>query len=74
MGSQAQAMCSTPRREPWNKGKRIGQKPPLRPKHLGRSVPDCRWTDRAIWQSILTLPPMLMVSFRAPRADYCKGA
>ena len=22
------------RREPWNKGKLIGQKPPLRPKHL----------------------------------------
>jgi hypothetical protein len=28
----AQAMSSTPRREPWNKGKLIGQKPPLRPK------------------------------------------
>ncbi len=27
-------MSSTPRREPWNKGKFIGQKPPLRPKHL----------------------------------------
>jgi len=27
-------MASTPRREPWNKGKFIGQKPPLRPKHL----------------------------------------
>jgi len=25
---------SGPRREPWNKGKLIGQKPPLRPKHV----------------------------------------
>ena len=34
MDIQAQAMPSTPRREPWNKGKLIGQKPPLRPKHV----------------------------------------
>ena len=34
MDIQAQAMHSTPRREPWNKGKLIGQKPPLRPKHV----------------------------------------
>ena len=34
MEIQAQTMSSTPRREPWNKGKFIGQKPPLRPKHL----------------------------------------
>ena len=34
METQAQAMSSTPRREPWNKGKLIGQKPPLRPKHV----------------------------------------
>ena len=34
MEIQAQAMSSTPRREPWNKGKLIGQKPPLRPKHV----------------------------------------
>ena len=33
MEIHAQAMPSTPRREPWNKGKLIGQKPPLRPKH-----------------------------------------
>ena len=31
---QAQTINSTPRREPWNKGKLIGQKPPLRPKHV----------------------------------------
>ena len=31
---QAQVVSSTPRREPWNKGKLIGQKPPLRPKHV----------------------------------------
>ena len=34
MEIQAQTMSSTPRREPWNKGKLIGQKPPLRPKHV----------------------------------------
>jgi len=34
METEAQTMSSTPRREPWNKGKLIGQKPPLRPKHL----------------------------------------
>ena len=34
METQAQAMSSMPRREPWNKGKLIGQKPPLRPKHV----------------------------------------
>jgi hypothetical protein len=34
MEIQAQTMSSTPRREPWNKGRLIGQKPPLRPKHV----------------------------------------
>src|SRR5437879_3271649 len=34
MEMQAQVMSPTPRREPWNKGKLIGQKPPLRPKHV----------------------------------------
>jgi integrase len=34
MDYQAQRTTSTPRREPWNKGKFIGQKPPLRPKHV----------------------------------------
>jgi integrase len=34
MEIQAQAMPSEPRRQPWNKGKLIGQKPPLRPKHV----------------------------------------
>ena len=34
METQAQAMSSMPGREPWNKGKLIGQKPPLRPKHV----------------------------------------
>ena len=57
MEIQTQAMSSTPRREPWNKGKRIGQKPPLGQNMYGRSVPDCRWTDGcetwqcSIWQS-----------------------
>ena len=34
MEVQAQTISSTPRREPWNKGKLIGQKPRLRPKHV----------------------------------------
>jgi hypothetical protein len=34
MEIEAQAMPSKPRREPWNKGKLIGQKPPLRAKHV----------------------------------------
>ena len=34
METQAQAMSLMPRREPWNKGKLVGQKPPLRPKHV----------------------------------------
>ena len=34
METQAQTMSSTPPREPWNKSKLIGQKPPLRPKHV----------------------------------------
>jgi integrase len=34
METQAQTTAPTPRREPWNKGKLVGQKPPLRPKHV----------------------------------------
>jgi len=34
METQAQTTSPAPRREPWNKGKLIGQKPPLRPKHV----------------------------------------
>src|SRR3974390_2078679 len=34
METQAQTTSQTPRREPWNKGKLIGQKPPFRPKHV----------------------------------------
>jgi hypothetical protein len=34
METQAQTTSATPRREPWSKGKLIGQKPPLRPKHV----------------------------------------
>ena len=34
MEMQAQVMSAKPRRAPCNKGKLIGQKPPLRPKHV----------------------------------------
>ena len=30
-------LLKRPTRTPWNKGKLIGAKPPLRPKHSGRS-------------------------------------
>ena len=39
METQAQTTSARLRREPWNKGKIIGQKPPLRPNMYGRSVP-----------------------------------
>jgi hypothetical protein len=34
MQDPAQASPPTQHREPWNKGKLIGAKPPLRPKHV----------------------------------------
>lgn len=34
MEDRAQANSATPKREPWNKGKLIGAKPPLRPRHV----------------------------------------
>src|SRR6202007_3091737 len=34
METEPQTINSTPPRDPWNKGKLIGQKPPLRPKHV----------------------------------------
>src|SRR5205823_3420794 len=47
----ARCRHASPRREPWNKGKLIGQKPPLRPKHVWSIRPDCRWTGaRATWR------------------------
>src|SRR6516225_3280865 len=42
MEIQAQAMPAKPRREPWNKGKLIGQKPPFRLKHV--------WSIRTRWR------------------------
>src|SRR5207302_8227437 len=47
MEIQAQTMSSTSRREPWNKGKLIGQNPPLRPKHLWSIAPSRYAVDRA---------------------------
>jgi hypothetical protein len=46
MKIQAKTMSSTPRRDPWNKGKFIGQKPPLRQSTFGRSAPDCKMDGR----------------------------
>ena len=42
MDNQGQTNPSKPRVEPWNKGKLIGQKPPLRPKHV--------WSIRTLLQ------------------------
>jgi hypothetical protein len=51
MEIEPQAMPSKPQREPRNKGKLIGQKPPLRPKHIGRFVPDCSLrSGRETWR------------------------
>jgi integrase len=53
MEIQAQAIPSKPRKEPWNKGKLIGQKPPLRPKHVwsirSRSQMERRTRDLAMF-------------------------
>jgi hypothetical protein len=50
---QAQTIAPTPRREPWSKGKLIGQKPPLRPKHVWsirtRLQMDARTRDLAMF-------------------------
>jgi hypothetical protein len=50
---QPQTTSPTPRRQPWNKGKLIGQKPPLRPKHVWsirtRLQMDGRTRDLAIF-------------------------
>ena len=55
METQAQNTSSTPRRGPWNKGKLIGQKPPLRPKHVWsirtRLQMDGRTRDLAMFKS-----------------------
>jgi hypothetical protein len=34
MHDSENSILSTPKRMPWNKGKLIGAKPPLRPKHV----------------------------------------
>ena len=49
---------SGPKRAPWNKGKLIGAKPPLRPKHVwsilpsSRSMPALATSRCSIWRSI----------------------
>jgi len=71
MESQAQAMCSTPRRRALEQGQAHWPEATVAAKTFGSIRTRLQMDGRAIWQSILTLPPMLMVSFRAPRADYC---
>ena len=44
-------ICHPGRNTPWNKGKLIGAKPPLRPKHVCRSAPSCKSrNESAIWR------------------------
>ena len=50
METEAQAMPSKPRREPWNKGKLIGQKPPLRPKHVWSIRTRLQMDGRETWR------------------------
>jgi len=40
------------RREPWNKGKLIGPKPPLRPKHVWSIRTKLQIDGRLIWRLI----------------------
>jgi hypothetical protein len=49
MTNQNTSLTSPRKREPWNKGKFTGAKPPLRPKHVWGSEASFRRTDeRAI--------------------------
>ena len=60
--NNAKTMSSTPRREPWNKGKLIGQKPPLRPKHLWSIRTGLQmdgWTRDLAYARPAVLPPFL---------------
>ena len=70
MDNQAQTIPSTPGREPSNKGKIIGQKPPLRPKHVWsirtRSQMEGRTQDLAmsIWQLTASCAAAMSSHFR----------
>ena len=69
---------AVPKRIPWNKGKLIGPRPPLRQNMFGRSGPDSRWSSRyeswrcSIWRSTascgaVTLSPSELTTL--PRMD-----
>jgi hypothetical protein len=51
MHDNANLVTATPKRVPWNKGKLIGPRPPLRQKHVWQSGLGCRLSSkRAIWR------------------------
>ena len=56
MQDRENTVVTKPRRVPWNKGKLIGAKPPLRPKHVWsirtKLQVEGRTRDLAIWLSI----------------------
>src|SRR5437870_11735213 len=71
MEIQAKTISPTSRREPWNKGKLIGQKPPLRPKHV--------WSIRAKLQMQGRLRDLAMFNLaidtaEAPELPVCEIA
>ena len=56
MEVQAKTISPTPRREPSNKGKLIGQKPPLRPKHVWSIRTRLQMVGRARDWAMFNLP------------------
>ena len=62
------------RRPPWNKGKLIGAKPPLRPKHVRSIRTKLQIADRKRDLAILDLQERQGVGDRAPEAGVAKQA
>jgi hypothetical protein len=62
------------RRPPWNKGKLIGAKPPLRPKHVWSIRTKLQIADRNRDLAILDLQERQGVGDRAPEAGVAKQA
>jgi len=52
MTNLASFLPNAVRREPWNKGKLIGPKPPLRPKHVWSIRTELQIDGRLIWRLI----------------------
>jgi len=54
MQDPTDAIPQAARREPWNKGKLIGAKPPLRPKHVWSIRSKCKSpAEHATWPCLI---------------------